>query len=154
MLYCYRTIRRIFTDNARLHHSRNQRGRVDLEPHLDLLRQIFRRVELYCGGGRDRVVEQEGGEEMNEKKEYIERGALIGAIEATEFLTMQDAATTLQLVTEAPAADVEPVVRGEWVDTDYKPEIYQKCSVCGRRKSRYEDNFDRCPDCGAHTERR
>ena len=93
---------------------------------------------------------------MSDKKEYIERGALIGAIEATEFLTMQDAATTLQLVTEAPAADVSEVVHGEW-ETD-RDTI--RCSVCGfgyfPNGYFFKDGqcigdliFDRCPNCGA-----
>ena len=95
---------------------------------------------------------------MNEKKEYIERGALIGAIEATEFLTMQDAATTLQLVTEAPAADVEPVVRGEWMppETDGFKTPYDKrwtCSNC-KKSDDISYRFSKfCPSCGAHMER-
>ena len=79
---------------------------------------------------------------------YIERGALIEALAMTEFLTMQDAATAIQLATEAPAADVEPVVRGEWI------EHYDECEcpVCGETWN-YCDNdterFDCCPKCGA-----
>ena len=91
---------------------------------------------------------------MSEKKEYIERGALIGAIEATEFLTMQDAATTLQLVTEAPAADVDPVVRGEWQKV-YENTTFgamYRCSTCGETTFNVE-NCKYCPKCGAHMER-
>ena len=86
--------------------------------------------------------------------EYIERGALIGAIEATEFLTMQDAATTLQLVTEAPAADVDPVVRGEWQKV-YENTTFgamYRCSICGETTFNVE-NYKYCPKCGAHMER-
>jgi hypothetical protein len=80
--------------------------------------------------------------------EYIERGALIGAIEATEFLTMQDAATTLQLVTEAPAADVEPVVHGVWVEMhdpygDLTGWIHEECG----RETTSADEY--CSKCGA-----
>ena len=39
-------------------------------------------------------------------KKYIDAEALYEAFATTEFLTMQDAATATQLVTEAPAADV------------------------------------------------
>lgn len=92
-----------------------------------------------------------------EKKEYIERGALIGAIEATEFLTMQDAATTLQLVTEAPAADVEPVVRSKWElhGGDDSLDCFWFCNNCGWNIEEESDanKWNRCPRCGAHMER-
>ena len=91
-------------------------------------------------------------------KEYIERGALIAAVDAMEFLTMQDAETALQLVTEAPAADVEPVVRGEWVqNTDGK----WACSACdcpaisnSYDGENWQYNTIRCPNCGAHMDER
>jgi predicted RNA-binding Zn-ribbon protein involved in translation (DUF1610 family) len=91
---------------------------------------------------------------------YIERGALIEALAMTEFLTMQDAATAIQLATEAPAADVEPVVRGTWeehpiADTTDEGEQYVamfwQCSNCHGKLIYW--NFQRtkyCPDCGAH----
>ena len=43
-------------------------------------------------------------------------------------------------------ADVRPVVRGKWVDTD---NYYQrwKCSVCGCHTRDAAPNF--CPNCGA-----
>lgn len=45
----------------------------------------------------------------------------------------------LQLIDEQPIADVQPVVRGEWIDG--------RCSVCGN-SSRYEtEKF--CPNCGS-----
>ena len=60
-------------------------------------------------------------------------------------------------INDIPAADVEPVVRGEWTMltadlTDWSRETYVhwlKCSLCGkavplRSKSKF------CPHCGAH----
>ena len=45
-----------------------------------------------------------------------------------------------------PAADVKPVVRGRWIDTD---NYYQrwKCSVCGNHTRDARPPF--CPNCGA-----
>lgn len=45
-----------------------------------------------------------------------------------------------------PAADVRPVKRGKWIDTD---NYYQrwKCSVCGCHTRDAAPNF--CPNCGA-----
>ena len=37
---------------------------------------------------------------------------------------------------------------GQWIATDYKPDIYCKCSVCGRRVTIGEKS-NYCPDCGA-----
>ena len=47
------------------------------------------------------------------------------------------------------AVDAKPVVRGRWIDTDYKPDIYCKCSECGRRVYAYDDGYNYCPNCGA-----
>ena len=61
-----------------------------------------------------------------------------------------------QAVDEAPAADVQPVVHGWWVEIgrnshDYETSIEEKCSLCGRYVYRYDtqpqDNY--CPNCGA-----
>jgi rubrerythrin len=45
-----------------------------------------------------------------------------------------------------PAADVRPVARGRWIDTD---NYYQrwKCSVCGCHTRDARPPF--CPNCGA-----
>ena len=59
-----------------------------------------------------------------------------------------------------PAADVVPVVRGEWVlvgtnEHDYETSVEEKCSLCGRYVYRYDtepqDNY--CPNCGADMRR-
>lgn len=60
----------------------------------------------------------------------------------------------------APAADVAPVVHGEWIlvgtnEHDYETSVEEKCSLCGRYVYRYDtepqDNF--CPNCGADMRR-
>ena len=77
------------------------------------------------------------------EKEYIERGALIAAMHK------QTEQYHLRVAMEFPAADVEPVVRGEWRDG--------KCTNCGCfGYPTFDGGNERtayCPFCGAHMER-
>ena len=60
---------------------------------------------------------------------------------------------TINAINAIPAADVEPVVRGEWVFTeDLENHLWYECSVC---KTEYNLKYmhKRCPNCGAHMER-
>ena len=88
--------------------------------------------------------------------EYIEREAVLEFVEpdARPFLA--------EHIKSIPAADVRPMVRGEWIpDYDYaeydydgstplaEPRKFQdgwQCSLCGRYMPS-ETNF--CPNCGA-----
>ena len=63
-------------------------------------------------------------------------------------------------IKEAPAADVAPVVHGEWIlleknEHDYETTVEEKCSLCGRYVYRYDtelqDNY--CPNCGARMDK-
>lgn len=89
--------------------------------------------------------------------DYIERDRLMSEIEksidvaaqnerfdvAASFLAMQE------IVYEAPAADVRPVVKGRWVD---EPDSNRMCtcSVCGQWITKeLSDCFNYCPTCGA-----
>ena len=94
---------------------------------------------------------------MGEKKEYIERGALI------EFVKQNtphiDGDTTMQCVERAmkaaPAADVVEVVHGEWIDkpTGAYGRMQSWCSACGKHSGigGIESNRHKpyCPNCGA-----
>lgn len=110
-----------------------------------------------------------------EEKTYLEKDALLRAFGGTEFLTMQDAATAMQLITEAPAAPVAPIRYGEWrwheewseSTPDGAAECQSAgwlCSECGTNLGEYLtecgehcyfDNADEkpkvkcCPHCGA-----
>ena len=44
-----------------------------------------------------------------------------------------------------PAADVRPVVSGEWIDTGSG----QECSVCSEFQPGYDNYRNFCPNCGA-----
>lgn len=84
-------------------------------------------------------------------KDYIEREAVIkgftdllqkpGDIYPTDITTMMQS---------VPAADVRPVVRGEWID----PEdiVCYKCSSCGKSTNweRPDVPFQFCPRCGSY----
>ena len=86
--------------------------------------------------------------------EYIKREDATDA-----FSQMYPSATKsfiLDRLAEIPAADVEPVVRGEWKDgIDFDEQNVYMCSVC---KEPYilesgtpkENKYNFCPNCGAH----
>lgn len=81
---------------------------------------------------------------MSDKKEYIERGAL----KAHYSWLPKDATLTPKdfddIIDAQPAADVEPVVRGEW---KWEPP-YTICSVCGIHSiNRFQSKY--CQHCGA-----
>lgn len=75
--------------------------------------------------------------------EYIEREAFLDYMKGTSryFNVKFD-------IENFPAADVEPVVHGRWLDN----EDYMFCSICGIQWN-YCDNdtetFNYCPNCGA-----
>ena len=54
-----------------------------------------------------------------------------------------------RIIETQPTVDAVEVVHGRWIDTDYKPDIYCKCSECGRRVYAYDDGYNYCPNCGA-----
>jgi hypothetical protein len=112
---------------------------------------------------------------MSEKKEYIERGALIkklnNLVTTSDLFGMGVQSGFSHAISEAnaiPAADVEPVVRGEWKWYDRKEaEIYAPlgmvvcaesyvCSNCGNyigRSSPRDYRPKYCDNCGANMER-
>ena len=82
--------------------------------------------------------------------EYITKEALRGLLKPfkTPISGVPVMAVSEYAINAIPAADVEPVVRGEWI------EHYDECEcpVCGETWN-YCDNdterFDCCPKCGA-----
>lgn len=69
----------------------------------------------------------------NEKKEYIERGALIDSFDNCYYLYNSAVRETVrQALKNAPVADVAPVVHGEWINiVDYGGgNCVGYCSVC------------------------
>ena len=87
------------------------------------------------------------------EKEYIEREIAVGAV---EYVACRDSRVfssgakyeeIMQAIQKAHAADVVPVVHGEWLHKN--GEMY--CSVCGREALMDEVYYKSpyCPDCGA-----
>ena len=91
---------------------------------------------------------------MSERR-YIDADALYEMARTNpnykDFCRSQADLTSLrELLDEYPSADVEPVVRGEWVK---KPLGIYYCSVCdefvGSRGDEEYCEYDFCPHCGA-----
>ena len=53
------------------------------------------------------------------------------------------------LIDEIPAADVAPVVRGQWNVIEGRRLDNAICSNCGRRFQAYYEAYSFCPNCGA-----
>ena len=104
---------------------------------------------------------------MSEKKEYIERGAFIDFIDAghlryaTEKVFSEN--DLVKMISERPAADVEPVVRANW-EREFREvpvkdgsrcvmKVLYKCAGESGCKEYSIINSKRCPNCGAHMER-
>ena len=96
--------------------------------------------------------------------EYIEREALLKAVSAWRVLVKDlydcgydDCITAMEdTISDAPAADVEPVRRGVW-ELDYDRNFH-RCSNCKESSIRYTDEWgyeideeltNFCPECGA-----
>jgi hypothetical protein len=76
--------------------------------------------------------------------EYIERRALIAAYDATH---KGAAGRARKLMVDAPAADVEPVRHGRWIDVRGEASgMNWKCSKCCKRVM---PKYPYCPNCGA-----
>ena len=53
------------------------------------------------------------------------------------------------IVSEIPAADVCPVVRGRWIEKPYLLGTTNVCSVCGANYGMPHGKYNFCPNCGA-----
>lgn len=87
--------------------------------------------------------------------EYIERKAAL-ALVRPDAPEDEKAAVTIatakklvrSIVRRTPAADVAPVVHGQWDNLDgYKTRMV--CSVCGWDVPEYGKFYSYCPNCGA-----
>ena len=87
--------------------------------------------------------------------EYIKREDALAELDNACRKYDEDVFLGLSLAANAisklPAADVRPVVRGEWVKAEVAHQIRKKfqpecCSVCRREK---RGNWNFCPNCGA-----
>lgn len=85
--------------------------------------------------------------------EYIEREALLGVIDCELFKTDPNGAEQIgvlkcrRIAHTLPAADVAPVVHGEWLECSN--ELNKYCSVCKNIHGTIYDKPPFCENCGA-----
>ena len=58
----------------------------------------------------------------------------------------------LVLLREIPAADVEPVRHGRWIECKHEGQMAQYCSECGSDPGVIYI-YKRCPECGAYMDK-
>ena len=89
--------------------------------------------------------------------EYIDRAAIIAEVEANKLMAREPAAKRiLGMLRDFPAADVAPVVHGQWIPIGDMAEC-SECGECvtdsgedGTEKFRLFQRFYKsCPSCGA-----
>lgn len=93
---------------------------------------------------------------MTEAKEYIERGAAINSLtednlvlnldSVMDGLSNQIKRSAHRILASLPAADVEPVRHGRWVELE---DGDCKCSLCGCYHHAWEAHGYYCQHCGA-----
>lgn len=94
--------------------------------------------------------------------EYIEREAAQGAVMKRKWEVGSDGAMAMEILCTLPAADVEPVRHGRWIQTRItryngdKPytQFAHNCSLCNwlnKKKKGWNTKF--CPNCGTKMDR-
>ncbi len=84
-------------------------------------------------------------------KEYIEREAAYAAVRESVNEFWRQLEINIR-IDEIPAADVEPVVRGKWIERQYPLPLSDgskkavECSVC---LTHWDGTSNYCPNCGA-----
>lgn len=90
--------------------------------------------------------------------EYIEREALIGAMQAYQYDTGKDGFGIMALIGVQPAANVVEVVHGRWIVTKEFNDVIDMdvvkytCSACGEYRlsaTTLSQATNYCPNCGA-----
>lgn len=82
---------------------------------------------------------------MGEKKEYIERGALLKKNMYGNTAPILHRTYAEMLIQSAPVADVVEVVHGEWIKNNGE----RSCMYCGFTYYSIDHDFNYCPHCGA-----
>lgn len=96
-------------------------------------------------------------------KDYIEREAVLELLrkwaDGYSYIEIE-AATAIRGITAIPAADVKPVVRGEWIGypeclkytNAYSDDhiVYSACEECFSILDNDCERFNFCPNCGSY----
>lgn len=78
--------------------------------------------------------------------DYIKREALRDALYDADAITING----VKILNQFPAADVEPVRHGRWVEKEkYTFGIMYDCSLCENRILDNGHSWNYCPNCGA-----
>ena len=83
--------------------------------------------------------------------EYIERGRLLRKFNIDDMMNVNGTLISLrdarEVISNAPTADVAPVVHGRW--ERYSTSM-MSCSICRKHTARHKFNY--FPNCGARME--
>jgi hypothetical protein len=80
--------------------------------------------------------------------EYIKREALVHRLKSPYLFNITQ--RIFEIISEIPAADVAPVVHGEWLLRHEGYGHYWECSVCHTNPCIYVTEHTKfCPNCGA-----
>ena len=80
--------------------------------------------------------------------EYIKRETAVRMVMAAKWGDGSDGAMAMEIVASAPAADVVPVIYGQWIYDKKAQRPY--CSVCkGYFYGATNSPMSYCPNCGA-----
>lgn len=83
---------------------------------------------------------------------YIDADVLKVAMvfdQKTGNLTVREMRDILMVIDSVPAADVEEVLRGYWIEYRRDGQMACRCSACGSDPGVIY-MYRRCPECGAH----
>ena len=78
---------------------------------------------------------------------YIDADALLAKMERRRYYIGR-ASDAICIIEDMPAADVEEVKHGYWIEYEYDGQMAIKCSVCGDNPGVIY-TYRRCPECGA-----
>ena len=95
--------------------------------------------------------------------DYIDREAFVASLRNDPLFDLLDRYGIASVLEAFPAADVQPVVRGEWLPEKEDVEwgcstVRYRCSHCGRLPHFDKESYkfllsDYCPKCGADMRR-
>lgn len=81
--------------------------------------------------------------------DFISRQAVIQLALDGKIISTDMEKCVRDFINSIPAADVQPVKAGEWLEDEY---TYSRCSECGYEQDQPETVTPYCPGCGAHME--
>lgn len=81
--------------------------------------------------------------------DYIKRSDALEAMMTCRSLTGVAKLEAVNHIMPIPAADVEPVVHGQWIEYKHEGQMAQYCSECGSDPGVIYI-YGRCPECGAY----